>query len=98
MAEVRWAPQAADDLEAIAGLIAQDSPHYASLFVMDVLTAVERVASFPHSGRVVPETRDPSLRETILGNYRIIYRVRRELVEVLTVYHGARLLDPSRIQ
>ena len=98
MAEVRWAPQAADDLEAIAELIAGDSPHYASLFVMDVLAAIERVASFPLSGRVVPEIRDPSLRETILGNYRIIYRARQGLIEVLTVYHGARLLDPSRIQ
>ena len=98
MAKVAWTPQAADDLEAIAERIAQDSPHYASLFVIDVLAAVERVAGFPHSGRVVPETRDPSLRETVLGNYRIIYRVQGELVEILTVYHGARLLDPSRIQ
>ncbi len=65
---------------------------------MDVLTAVERVASFPHSGRVVPETRDPCLREIVLGNYRIMYRVRGDLVDVLTVYHGAKLLDPSRIQ
>jgi plasmid stabilization system protein ParE len=65
---------------------------------MDVLAAVERVAIFPNSGRVVPETRDPSLRESVLGNYRIIYRMRGECVEVLTVYHGARLLDPSRIQ
>ena len=55
-------------LEAIAELIAEDSPYYASLFVMDVLAAVERAASFPHSGRVVPETRDPSLRETMLGD------------------------------
>ena len=98
MAEVRWAPEAADDLEAIAELISEDSPHYASLFVMDVLAAVERAASFPHPGRVVPETRDPTLRKTILGNYRIIYRVRQDVVEVLTVYHGARLLDPSRLQ
>lgn len=98
MAEVTWTLQAADDLEAIAERIAEDSPHYASLFVLDVLAAVERVALLPYSGRVVPETRDPALRETILGDYRIIYRVRAELVEVLTVYHGARLLDPSRIK
>ena len=98
MAEVRWTPQAADDLEAIAELIAQDSPNYSSLFVMDVLAAVAQVAGFPHSGRIVPEAQDPSLREIVLGNYRIIYRVRRELVEILTVYHGARLLDPSRLQ
>ena len=65
---------------------------------MDVLAAVEQVADFPHAGKVIPEIRDPALRETVLGNYRIIYRVRSELVEVLTVYHGARLFDPSQIQ
>lgn len=98
MAEVRWTPQAANDLEAIAELIAEDSPAYANLFAMDVLAAVERIADFPKSGRAVPEIRDPSLRESILGNYRIIYRVKRELVEILTVCHGARLLDPSRLE
>ena len=98
MASVKWTPQAADDLETVAEHIAEDSFHYASLFVLDVLAAVERIASFPLSGRVVPETGDASLREIVLGNYRIIYRVRLDLVEILTVYHAARLLDPSRIQ
>lgn len=98
MAEVRWTPQGADDLEAITEYIAEDSPHYANLFVMDVFAAVERIGDFPHSGRVVQETRDQSLREIVLGNYRIIYRVKTDLVEILTVYHGARLLDPSRIR
>jgi toxin ParE1/3/4 len=64
---------------------------------MDVLVAVERLADFPNSGRVVPELKDPAIREIIFGNYRIVYRVKGDLVEVLTVYHGARLLDPSRL-
>jgi len=98
MAEVRWTPQAADDLEAIADFIAEDSPHYASLFVVDVLDAVQRLEVFPKSGRIVPEANDPIIREIILGNYRIIYRVKPEIVEILTVYHGARLLDPSRLK
>jgi len=72
VAEVRWTPQAADDLEAIAGFIGEDSPHYASIFVIDVLAAAERLADFPQSGRMVPETQDTSVRETLLGNYRII--------------------------
>ena len=29
---------------------------------------------FPESGRVVPERSDPSLREIIWRNYRIVYR------------------------
>lgn len=97
MAEVRWTPQASDDLEAITDFIASDSPHYASLFAIDVLTSVERLATFPHSGRMVPELNDPTVREIILGSYRIVYRVRRDSIELLTVYHGARLLDPSRL-
>ena len=97
MAEVRWTAQAADDLELIAEFIAHDSPQYASLFVIDVLAAVERLVRFPESGRVVPETNDPKVREIILGNYRIVYRRRADVAEILTIHHGARLLDPSQL-
>ena len=94
MAEIRWTAQAADDLDSIALFIAKDSAHYASLFVMDVLDAVQKLKDFPQSGRMVPEAEDPVIREVILGNYRIVYRTNQELVEILTVYHGARLLNP----
>jgi plasmid stabilization system protein ParE len=36
MAEIRWTPQAAEDLEAIADFIAVDSLHYAQLLVIDI--------------------------------------------------------------
>ena len=98
MAEVRWTPQASDDLEAIADFIALDSPHYAKLFVIDVLAVTARLESFPNSGRVVPEIGEPSFREILFGDYRIVYRIRQDVAEVLTVYHGARLLDPDRLK
>ena len=44
---MRWTPQAAEDLENIARFIAQDSPHYAQLFVVDVMDSVERIGAFP---------------------------------------------------
>jgi len=66
MAEVRWTPQAADDLESITEFISQDSPHYARLFATDVVEAVEQVASFPNLGRIVPERNDPLIREILL--------------------------------
>jgi len=97
MAEIRWTDQAATDLEAIADFIAADSPQYARLFVMDVLKAVERLADFPKSGRAVPETHREDIREILLGNYRIVYRLRAEVAEILTVYHGARWMDPDEI-
>ena len=98
MAEIRWTPQAADDLETIADFIAVDSPHYARLFVSKVINAVDRLELFPERGRIVPETDNPSIREVLLGNYRIVYRYRSDVVELLTVYHGSRLLDPDRLK
>jgi toxin ParE1/3/4 len=97
MAEVRWTHQAADDLDAITSFIAADSPSYATLFAIDALAVVERLSDFPFSGRVLPELDDPAIREIIFGNYRIVYRVNGDLLELLMVYHGARLLDASRL-
>jgi len=97
MAQVRWTPQAADDLDTIAEFIARDSPHFAALLVANVLQAVDRLIDFPESGRIVPEIDNKSIREVILGSYRIIYHRRREAVEVLTVHHAARLLDLKKL-
>jgi len=97
MAEIRWTRHAAADLEAITEFIANDSEVYAQLFAVDVLDAIDRLVAFPESGRIVPEADNPTIREIILGNYRIVYRFRNETVEILTLYHGARLLDPSKL-
>lgn len=98
MAEVKWTQQAADDLESITIFIAKDSVHYASLFAVDIIDAVERLDTFPRAGRIVPEKNNPSIREIIFGNYRIIYRLKKGAVEILTIYHGSRLLDPSKLK
>jgi len=87
-----WAPQAIEDIEAIRVFVACDSAHYADLLVERIVEAVGRLETFPHSGRVVPEVGDESLREVLYGNYRIVYRVKPDAIEVLTVFHGARLL------
>ena len=71
--------------------MARDSPHYADLVVEQIVAAVALLASSPRSGRVVPEAGDESLREVIHGNYRIVYRLRHDIIEIATVFHGARL-------
>jgi len=87
-----WAPQAIEDVEAIQAYVARDSPHYADLVVERIVAAVARLENYPLSGRVVPEVADQSLREVIHASYRIVYRLRPDVVEILTVFHGARLL------
>jgi plasmid stabilization system protein ParE len=98
MAEIRWTLQALDDVEAISDYIARDSAHYAQLFVNKIFDAAKMIEIFPESGRVVPEISRQNIREVILGNYRIIYRIRPGLAEILTVYHSARLLDKDSVQ
>ena len=71
--------------------IARDSTHYANLVVERIVAAVERLADHPRFGRVVPELGDESIREIVHGNYRVVYRLQQDVVEIATVFHGARL-------
>jgi toxin ParE1/3/4 len=87
-----WSPQAVEDVEAIRSFVARDSEHYANLLVERIVAAVDRLGSFPLSGRVVPEVGNELLREVVYGHYRIVYRATPELVEIVTVFHSARLL------
>ncbi|MGA2073075.1 MAG: type II toxin-antitoxin system RelE/ParE family toxin [Terriglobia bacterium] len=98
MAQVRWTPQAADDLESICLFIARDSAQLAVVFADRVLRATDRLASYPWLGRVVPELGAEDIREIIVGSYRIIYRLRKDAVHLLTLHHGARPLETARIE
>ena len=98
MAKIKWTPQSLDDIESIANFIARDSDYYAQMFIIKTFGAVEHLEIFPESGRIVPELNRKEIREVIFGNYRIIYRIKGDLVEILTVYHSARLLDVSKLE
>lgn len=91
MTRIVWAPQAIEDVEAIRAYVSRDSVRYADLLVERIVSAVSRLERNPLSGRVVPEVGDASIREVIHGSYRIVYRVRLDVVEIATVFHGARL-------
>ena len=34
----------------------------------------------------------------MVGSYRVIYRIRQDEVHLLTVHHGARLVDATKIE
>ena len=87
-----WSPAAKFDLKDIAAFIAEDSASTAERFVRSLFQAVERLADFPESGRIVPEFDDPAIREVIRRPCRIVYRVdgRKRVVEIARVWHAAR--------
>lgn len=92
MVEVKWMNSALRDLESIVSYISRDSSHYAEIFKKKIFDLVSSLEKFPKIGRKVPEYRDENTRELIFKNYRIIYRIDDDTVEILTVHHGKRLL------
>lgn len=75
MARIRWSAEAVDDLTGIHSHIARDSPRYAAATAGRLVAAVDRLAEFPESGRIVPEVGDPAVREIVHGAYRIVYEI-----------------------
>jgi toxin ParE1/3/4 len=91
---VRWLRKALANLDAEASYIATEDPAAARLVVARVLTAVDRLTEQPALGR---PGRVPGTRELVVPKTRYIvpYRVRRETVEILRVFHASRRL-PER--
>lgn len=90
--KVRWTARAAARLDAIHDYIAGQDPAAAERVVRGLLQRTEQIASFPESGRRVPDYTRIDVHELIEGNYRIVYRLHRQQVDVLTVMHCAQLL------
>lgn len=90
MASVRWTVGAREDLREIVAFISKDLAVYAATFAGRIVAAVERLRSHPRLGRIVPEYDDEAIREIIVGNYRIAYRIRRQRIGIIAVVHGSR--------
>jgi len=91
---VRWLRTALQNLDEEASYIAADDPTAARLVVARVLEAVAHLADQPALGR---PGRVPSTRELVVARTRYIvpYRVKRDAVEILRVFHTSRRL-PKR--
>jgi plasmid stabilization system protein ParE len=91
---VRWLRRALLNLDEEASYIAADDPLAARLVVARVFAAVAQLADQPGLGRPgrVPNTRELVVAKT---RYVVPYRVKRETVEILRVFHTSRRL-PKR--
>lgn len=88
--KVKWSLPAVDDLESIYEYIGRDSELYATSFVEKIFYSVEKLKDFPEIGRIIPETNDPNMRELIFQNYRIMYRIFQDTIQIIAVIRGSR--------
>lgn len=94
---VYWTDRAKARLHLIHDYIAEDSPK-AALRVVDRLTArSQQLSTLSNTGRRVPEFSRDDIRELLERPYRIIYRIKPDQIDILTVMHYRQIL-PQDIQ
>lgn len=90
--QIRLSHSARSDLKAIVRYISVDDPDHALRFGRFLIQHANDLGHFPERGRVVPEFDEKSIREIIVREYRIIYRLnqKRQEIEIIRFWHAAR--------
>jgi len=96
--KIKWTLRSLNELHDVYEFIAKDSKRYAQIQIENIQNAVLNLSSFPLMGRNVPEFPYLSYREILVGNYRVIYRLEGDMVIVMSVAHGRRLLKELQIK
>jgi toxin ParE1/3/4 len=86
---VRYTPEAFSDRERILEYLGERSPDGARNVAASIRDAVVQVSDQPHSGY---RTDNPEVRVTFVVRYpyKIFYRVRDDVVEILHIRHTSR--------
>ena len=96
--KIVWSPLALERVYEIAEYIAKDNIDASNNWVDLIFNKVKALEKFPQSGRRVPEVKRADIREKIISNYRIIYRVGRKQINILTVRHFKQILPEDEIK
>jgi plasmid stabilization system protein ParE len=86
--EVRWSETSEKDLINIIEYIAQDSPSIAYEKFKEIKDKASCLYSFPDRGRIIHELQEQGIiqyRELIVSPWRIIYRISKKSVYILSV-------------
>ena len=91
--KVVWTKQAKQDIAAIYSFIAKDSEYYAAEVVDTILEAEIRIADAPTAGGMVRERLRKDIRQVRRYSYRVVYKILRTRIDILTVVHEKRQLS-----
>lgn len=97
--KVVWTDKAQARLREIQEYIARDSPQRALAVVERLIARSATLADPPLLGRPVPEYPRSDLRELLERPFRLIYRVRDDRIDILSVKHYRQRLsdDPQEL-
>ena len=97
MAEVKWLPEALDDLERLFAFLREKSPSAAARAAQTILEGTDRLLTSPHLGRPMPDR--TQRRELFLpfasGAYVLRYMLEDDKTPVIIrVWHGREVRAP----
>lgn len=92
---VVWSPTARRRIQAAFDYIARERPHGSIEWLEALVRRIELLRELPEQGRVVPEWHESSVREVFHEPYRVLYEVRGDHIEILTLSHFRQELPPQ---
>jgi toxin ParE1/3/4 len=95
--KIFWTKEALLCLQEIEEYISINNPDIAIEFVDKLISLAETLIDNPEKGRIVPELSLDNIRELLHKNYRIVYLVKKNSVDILTVFEGHQLLKKEEI-
>jgi plasmid stabilization system protein ParE len=84
---VTWSARALSDVAGIFAYVAAQSEEAAVRTADRLVKAAGDLARFPHAGRA---SRLGGRRELVVAPYVLLYRLRKDEVQIVTVEHGVR--------
>ena len=90
--KVLWTPGARRRLNEIETEIAKDSPQAARGMVERLLRRAQSLGEPPLLGRGLAKYADEDVREWLERPYRVIFRVKPGVIEIITVLHYRQLM------
>jgi plasmid stabilization system protein ParE len=63
-----------------------------------IFKKVESLSKYPERGRIVPEANREEIREVFENSYRIIYRVDKKRIYVLSIRNFKQLLQEQNLK
>lgn len=93
--KVNFTRQAQQDLEQIFSYISANNPGNAAKFLGELEEKIFSLATFPDRAGLIPENQflGTAYRHLLHERYRVIYRRDGEMIFVMRVIHGSKLLE-----
>ncbi len=91
--EIIFTGQFLGRVEESIDYIAIDNVPAAIKWAQGVFEQCQKLSEQPEAGRIVPEFRRPEIREIIHGNYRLVYELKTNQLDMLTIWHTRQMLS-----